>query len=252
MSVGKSALTEVTHLTNQPVERCEMANAIVSGIYRIEGPNGKFYVGSAKRISRRWIEHKRDLRKGDHANPKLQCAWNKHGESAFRLVTLELVESLDDLLNREQFWIDTLDAVNCGYNVLQIAGSNLGMKMTEETKRKMSAVHTGRKHGPMSEEQKAYFSELYKGKKLSEETRRRMSAARKGGVVSDETRNKISEAHKGKKKSEEHKANLAAANIGKKASPETIAKMKLAHSQRPKISESTRIKLREAALRRYS
>ena len=206
-----------------------MATAILSGIYRIDGPNGRFYVGSAKRISRRWIEHKRDLRKGNHVNPKLQAAWNYHGEQAFSISVLEYVERLEDLIKREQFWIDKLNSVDAGYNVLPTAGSNLGMKMSDETKRKMSEVHSGRKHGPMSEEQKAHYSRLYSGRKLSEETKAKMSASRTGRKFSEETRAKISESNKGKRPSEETKAKLAAANRGKKHSPETRAKMSATH-----------------------
>ena len=201
-----------------------MAGLILSGIYRIDGPKGKFYVGSATRINRRWIEHKRDLRRGDHANPKLQAAWNHHGEQAFSITVVEAVPDLMMLIEREQFWIDTLDAVNAGYNVLPTAGSFLGRKASDETKRKMREAHLGRKHGPMSEEQKAHYSRLYSGRKLSEETRAKMSASRMGGKRSDESRAKMSASAKGRPKSEEHKAKLAAANIGKKQSAETIAK----------------------------
>lgn len=203
-----------------------MANAIVSGIYRIDGPNGKFYVGSAKRISRRWIEHKRDLRRGDHANPRLQAAWNCYGESAFSLSVLELVESLEDLIDREQYWIDVLDAVGAGYNVLVTAGSNLGMQMSDETRRKMSEAAKGKKRGPMSVEQKAYFSALYKGRNLSPETKAKMSASRTGRKFSDESKAKMSAAAKGRPKSEEHRAKLAAAQTGRKHTPETIAKQR--------------------------
>lgn len=203
-----------------------------SGIYRIDGPKGRFYVGSAKGLSRRWIEHKRDLRRGTHGNPRLQRAWSKYGEESFEFSVLEYVEDVTQLLAREQHWIDTLDAVKKGYNVLPTAGSNLGMTHSEETKRKMSAAHKGRKHGPMSEEQKRYYSELYKGKKLSEETRKKMSESRRGRKFSEETRAKISAAHKGKPKSEEHKENLAAAKRGKKLPEETKAKIAEASRRR--------------------
>lgn len=200
-----------------------MKVANVPGIYRIDGPNGKFYVGSAKGLSRRWIEHRRDLRRGDHGNPKLQCAWNAHGESQFVFSVLEFVDDVQQLIAREQHWIDSLDAVNSGYNVLLSATSRLGIKASEETKRKQSLAHTGRKHGPMSEEQKAYYSQLYAGKKLSEETRNRMSDSRKGRVFSEETRAKISASHMGKVHSQETLRKLSEAKLGKKQSPEHIA-----------------------------
>lgn len=204
----------------------------VSGIYRINGPNGKFYVGSAKNIGRRWIVHKRDLRKGNHANLKLQRSWNRHGESVFRIEILEVVSVIADLIEREQFWIDSLGAVKNGYNILPTAGSHLGKKHSDETRRKMSAAKIGRKHGPMREEQKAYFSSLYRGRKLSDETCRRMSESRMGRKFSDETRLRISEALKGKSKSEAHCIALSVAKSGKKHSDETRMKMRVAHLRR--------------------
>lgn len=170
---------------------------MASGIYRIDGPNGKYYVGSAKDISKRWAGHRRDLRSCRHASQKLQCAWTHHGEDAFRFSVIEIVEDLAMLIPREQYWIDTLDAVAKGYNVLITAGSRLGVKHSEETRKKQSAAHTGRKHGPMSEEQKAYYSNLYRGKKLSEETRKRMSESRTGRKYSEAHRAKLSEGMKG-------------------------------------------------------
>ena len=50
----------------------------------------------------------------------------------------------------------------------------------------------------MSEETKRKLSELNKGKKLSAEARREMSETHKGKRVSEETRRKMSEAHKGR------------------------------------------------------
>ena len=57
-----------------------------------------------------------------------------------------------------------------------------------------------------------------KGKKLgpcSEETKRKISEAKKGVTRSEETKRKLSEAHKGKHLSEEHKRKLSEAMKGK-------------------------------------
>ena len=197
-------------------------SATQSGIYRIDGPNGKFYIGSAKRFKTRWSGHLSHLRKGTHANQKLQMAWNKYGEQAFVFSIVEVVDDHSKLIEREQHWIDKTEAVANGYNILLVADRRTGLKASEATKRKQSIAHTGRKHGPMSEEQKAYYSSLYSGRKLSEETRRRMSEARTGREFSDETRQKIAAVHLGKPKSDEHKAKLSAAKLGKKQSPEMI------------------------------
>lgn len=227
-----------------------MANLILSGIYRIDGPNNRFYVGSAQRINRRWIEHKRDLRKGNHVNIRLQNAWNKYGEDAFRISVLEVVEDQSKLIEREQYWIDLLDPVENGYNVLPTAGSNFGWSHSEESKRKLSEANTGKKHGPMSEEQKQYFSSLYKGRKLSDETRKKMGDSRRGKPRPPHVIDAVRQANTGRKLSQETRDKIAEAHRGKKHSDETIAKMKAWQSTRPPISEETRQKLSESAKKR--
>ena len=55
-------------------------------------------------------------------------------------------------------------------------------------------------------------SRLHKaGKHHSDETRKKMSEAKKGKHLSDETRRKLSEANKGKKLSEEHRRKISEA-----------------------------------------
>ena len=54
------------------------------GVYVIRNTaNGKCYIGSAVKFSKRWRDHRRQLTNGTHNNPKLQAAWNKYGSSAF-------------------------------------------------------------------------------------------------------------------------------------------------------------------------
>lgn len=53
------------------------------GIYGIFGPCGRAYIGQASDIKNRWSAHKGQLRRGKHVTPRLQNAWNKHGEAAF-------------------------------------------------------------------------------------------------------------------------------------------------------------------------
>jgi len=62
---------------------------------------------------------------------------------------------------------------------IKIGGANRGRKLSEETRRKMSKAHTGKKRP-------------YRGK----ETRRRMSEAQKGKKHTTESRKKIGEAFK--------------------------------------------------------
>jgi group I intron endonuclease len=100
-----------------------------SGIYQIlNEKNGKVYIGSAVDLQRRAHHHRRELRRGTHGNPKLQRAWNKHGEDAFAVSVLELVPYKEDLIVAEQYWIDGKQAVVKGYNLAPKAGSQLGFK----------------------------------------------------------------------------------------------------------------------------
>ena len=71
-----------------------------------------------------------------------------------------------------------------------------------------------------------------KGTTLSEEHRRRISAAGKGRKPSEETRRKISEANKGRKPSEEHRRKNSEGQKGKTVSEETRCKISEANLDR--------------------
>ena len=74
---------------------------------------------------------------------------------------------------------------------------NKGLHISDDTRRKMSEAKKGTY---LSEEHRSKISESMKaknlGKHLSDETRRKMSESRKGKHPTDETRRKISEALK--------------------------------------------------------
>ena len=104
----------------------------------------------------------------------------------------------------------------------------LGLSPSEETRRKLSEAKKGRTH---SEEAKRKMSEAHKGKTLSEETKRKLSEAKKGNRYG--LGNK---ANKGKTLSEEMKERLRDINLGKTLSEETKRKMSEAHRNKPKIT----------------
>lgn len=131
-----------------------------SGIYIIKNKiNGKFYVGSAVNIKNRWYNHVKTLKENIHKNRRLQNAWNKYGEQNFQFEILELVDDINDLINKEQYWIDILQACKNGYNLSPIAGSTLGVKFSEESKNKLRKLK--------SEEQKKKLSKIRIDSKLS-------------------------------------------------------------------------------------
>lgn len=196
---------------------------MTSGIYRIDGPNGKIYIGSAVNIEERWRLHLLALRSNKHHSPKLQRAWNKYSEDRF---TFSIVEVVADgriiesngkrkLINVEQIWLDilfsSLEEPDI-YNISPTAASSLGIKRTDEYRQKVSASLKGKpnsfKGRTHSEESRRKISDGHKGKTASGETRRKMSESAKGRIHSEEARRKMSEAAKGKPKSEEHKRKI--------------------------------------------
>ena len=79
----------------------------------------------------------------------------------------------------------------------------LGYKHTEETKKKMSLLRTGKKFKPFTEEHKEKIRQSNIGKKRSEETKRKLSESHKaprpyrlGITHTDETKKKISDTLK--------------------------------------------------------
>ncbi len=82
-------------------------NVATSGIYVIINTvNSKVYVGSTKDLEGRWGQHRRELCKGVHCNPYLQRSWSKHGENAFEFMVCEYTDNTEQLIEREQYWLD--------------------------------------------------------------------------------------------------------------------------------------------------
>lgn len=117
------------------------------GIYKITNiNNGKVYVGSAVNIKYRFKTHKRLLKNNKHFNTHLQSSYNKYGPKSFNYEIIEFV-CKEALLERETFWISYMNSNNrnYGYNKRLVVNSNLGIKLSEETRRKLSESHLGHK-----------------------------------------------------------------------------------------------------------
>lgn len=161
-----------------------------AGVYAILNLfNDRIYVGSAKDVKDRFSWHYNALEKGNHHSILLQRAWIKYGEQSFIFF---MIEQTEDLLNREQYWMDRLAShnVDSGYNIYPVAGSPAKSKHTEETKAKISAAGEGRK---LSEETKKRMSEYHKNR--SPEHRAKHSEAMKKRVFTPEHRQKLVEAN---------------------------------------------------------
>lgn len=112
-----------------------------TGIYKIVSTkNNRTYVGSAVNIKRRWSRHKRDLLKNVHHSRFLQRHYNKYGLEDLTFSVLEFCKK-EELIVREQHFLNTL---KCPFNSAPIAGSCIGVTRTEEFKKKLSKLNSGK------------------------------------------------------------------------------------------------------------
>lgn len=128
-----------------------------TGIYKLSSTvNAKYYIGSAICIEKRWNDHQRFLRNNKHTNQKLQNHYNKYGKDS---VTMSIVEvcSADNLLIREQYYLDTLNPL---FNICKVAGSSIGRKyvMSDKGKESMRLMGLRKKGKP-----RGYAVTIYKG-----------------------------------------------------------------------------------------
>ena len=197
-----------------------------SGIYRIVCvPTGKFYIGSAVNLRKRYSDHFTALRHNTHFNPKMQHAFNKYTEQSFTFEVLEIVLIPEMLTMREQYYFDTLKPFGKrGFNTAITAGSQLGMKASAETRKRLSISHMGNTSAlghKCTPETLALFSKLNKGKPKPHHP---------GYVRSPEHCKKLGQANLGKKQSDETKRKRAQKAIGRKQSPEAVEKTRLANT----------------------
>jgi len=199
-----------------------------SGIYQIRNlANEHKYIGSSKSMSLRKAVHFNNLRKGKHPSSYLQHAWNEHGEMNFVFEELIICHPNMLLFYEQQF----IDQWRPKYNMSKVAGNPMiGRKHSEETRHKMSEARK-RRPGPN------------KGKRWSEETKRKISEAMKGKSFTEEHKRKMSEAGMGNKRW-----------LGRKHSKESIKKMSewqkgIPHGPLP---QETKDKLRIVGLARQA
>ena len=171
-----------------------------TGVYKITNlVNGKVYIGASKNIEKRWWGHKRGL-------TAIAEDLKSFGLDNFKFeILLECPETMLAQWERDMICLYDADDPEKGYNSkddrpysLKVSETLKGRKLSEETRRKISEAHKGKSSG-------------YKGHKHTDEVKRKMSEAHKGHVISDVTRRKISDARKGKSFSEEHKRKMSEA-----------------------------------------
>lgn len=180
----------------------------VAGVYKIRNiQTGKVYIGSSKNLKNRIRDHRIAL-KNNQNSPYLQRAYNKYGKANFEFkVLLRCDAQRAVLLVHEQHFIDIYDATNpkYGYNLVPIAGSNLGHKHNNQARTNMSNAQKGKKHTAETIEKMKGRAPWNKGGTgvYNKETLTKIGAASKGNQnllgfkFSDESKKKMSDSHKG-------------------------------------------------------
>src|SRR4030042_3730087 len=158
-----------------------------SGIYQIVNvETGERYIGSTKKFAHRKATHLHSLRSKQRSCPKLQDAFNKHGEKSFKFLILEYVQTNKErLIEREQFWINTLHPE---YNDNLIAGS--AIPRSARTPKAIKLIS-------QSIEQ-LWDDPEYRAKHCKPRNWKNGIPNRTGVKLSDETKEKIRQANLGK------------------------------------------------------
>jgi hypothetical protein len=186
-------------------------------IYRLENiVTKKSYIGQTTKLNI-------NARLNNHKSENSRCllikrSISKHGIENFDITILEKNIPENQLDDLEKKYIKTLNTLTpFGYNIEN--GGNKNKKLSKETKRKIS--------------------ESEKGKKLSEETKQKISLANKGRKLSEETKRKMSEdrikrrvkppSPLGRHPNKETKKKISLANKGRKVSKETKKKLSESH-----------------------
>lgn len=133
-------------------------------------------------------------------------AVKKYGKENFIRETIENC-TLDNINEREDYWIEKLDARNpaIGYNILRGGlGNKTGYKESEETKLKKSKTHTGMTHSEItklsiSESHLEYWKNLDENTynaRLEQISKNRVYGKRKGTSTTDIGKKNMSDAQK--------------------------------------------------------
>lgn len=162
--------------------------------------DGMEYVGTTVQpLSYRLSSHRQRSRDKKTRSP-LHAAARELGWDQFEVTAVETAASYDDLLVRERRAIAERNTVwPNGYNLVKGGRGNLGWRMSEDTRKKIAAARVGRE--PWN-----------KGRPMDDETKAKLSRAKTGRCspalaavlaarakrpVRDETKAKMSAAQKG-------------------------------------------------------
>jgi group I intron endonuclease len=221
--------------------------------------NGKQYVGITKNIKRRWHQHI----SANGSAPALHAAIKKYGSEGFLYSHICNAFDFEAACDLEKILIKQHNTkFPCGYNLTDGGDGVRGRPMTEndkEIRRKatskfinsLSAEERSQKFGvkgrKLTTEQIEKIRASNKGKNLgkkpSEETRAKMSAAHKGRVrkpLSEETKEKIRRSLLGRKMPDSEKSKHASF-LGRKHTLETKLKIRASNIATKAIQKAKKL-----------
>lgn len=190
-----------------------------SGVYIITNlSNGNVYIGIARNLGNREVEHFRSLRRNTHFNSHFQRAYNKYGEESFQFniykrcdietaktIEVELIAQYRNSLGKKHVYNMTGGG----------EGGRMGLPHTKETKEKISFANSGSGNGMfgrnVSQEERDAQSERTRGEK----------AYWFGKKHTEETKRKIGNSSRGRRHTEADKRKQSLAQLGKKMPPRT-------------------------------
>jgi group I intron endonuclease len=155
-------------------------------------PSGKFYIGSSGNIKARILDHRRLLIAGTHSNPNLNECYTCWDD--FK-VDFETYQTRDKAYDREEELLNYFHGQSLCCNIGRDPRSAFLGGMPDGTKQRLRLAHLGK---TFDDKFKENCRIRMTGNNPSEETRKRMSAARTGVRVSPETIEKMREVKAGK------------------------------------------------------
>lgn len=174
----------------------------IIGIYGIENRiENKWYVGQSINLYKRLGGHIDRLRRGDHPLLQLQADYDRLGRDSFEVHVLEFCD-LDNLNERECFWIKEKDAVKNGYCTSTGGYGGSGVKWSEEAKCRLSERRQGH---TVSQEARDKISQTNKGRK----------PGFGGRCHTDEVKEKIAQSKRGVPRPQHVIDTIRRANMGK-------------------------------------
>jgi group I intron endonuclease len=164
------------------------------GVYQIKClPNGLVYVGSSIDIGHRWVCHRTELNRNIHDNQHLQNAWNKYGGDGFEFSVIQPVINESNLGEIEERWIAMKESADRkkGFNKTERALLTfLGKTHTDETKAKISKAKKGSKQ---SDEVIARRAKAMIGHYMAPETSQKIWATRRANGKGGRTEANVKE-----------------------------------------------------------